>query len=168
MLRRNLALLLCLASLSFQVNADNKEQILIHADSMKLDVNTGSSVYRGNVSFTQGKIEIYGDTVTVNSKNGSINEVKIEGNPARYSDTSQNNHILAESARMDYSVNDNKLNMQGNAKLEQGDRVVQSENILYDTKKQIILAGQSSTENKDPSHRVNIILTPKKPGPTKP
>ena len=168
MLYRNLALLLCLVGLSFPVSADNKEKILIHADSMKLDVNTGSSVYRGNVSFTQGKIEIYGDTVTINSKNGSIKEVKIKGNPARYSDTSQNNHILAESTNMDYSVDDNKLNMQGKARLEQGDRVVQSENILYDTKKQIILAGQSSSGTKDPGNRVNIILTPKKTGPTEP
>jgi lipopolysaccharide export system protein LptA len=163
MLHRNLVLLFCLASLSFQVNADSSQgQILIRADSMKLDVNTGSSVYRGNVSFTQGKIEIYGDTVTVNSKDGSIDEVKIEGNPARYSDTSQDNHILAESTHMQYRVEDNKLNMQGKARLEQGDRLVQSENILYDTKKQIILAGQSSSETKDPNQRVNIILTPKK------
>jgi lipopolysaccharide export system protein LptA len=162
MLYRKLTILLCLVSISFPVIADNKEKILIHADSMKLDVNTGSSVYRGNVSFTQGKIEIHGDTVTVKSKNGTINEVIIEGKPARYNDTSQNNHILAESTNMNYRVEDNKLNMQGKARLEQGARIVQSENILYDTKKQIILAGQSSSETKDPNQRVNIILTPKK------
>jgi lipopolysaccharide export system protein LptA len=161
---RKLAILLFLVSISFQVNADNKEQILIHADTMKLDINTGSSVYRGNVSFTQGKIEIHGDTVTVTSKNGSINEVKIEGDPARYIDTSVSNRILAESTHMNYRVEDNKLDMQGKARLEQGDRLVQSEKILYDTKKQIILAGQSpsDTSTSDPSHRVNIILTPKK------
>jgi lipopolysaccharide export system protein LptA len=168
MQRLKLAILLCLVSIGFQAHADSKEQILIHADSMQLDVNTGNSVYRGNVSFTQGKIEIHGDTVTVISKNGSIQEVKIEGDPARYSDTSQNNHVLAESTNMDYSVADNQLSMQGKARLEQGDRLVQSENILYDTKKQIVLAGQSSSDSKDPSQRVNIILTPKKPGPPKP
>lgn len=158
-----LILLLCLAGISLHANADDKgQQILIHADSMKLDINTGSSVYKGNVSFTQGKIAIHGDTVTVFSKNGNIDEVKITGAPARYSDTSQNNHILAESTHMDYRVEDNKLSMQGKAKLEQGDRLVQSENILYDTKKQVILAGQSSTGSSSPDQRVNIILTPKK------
>jgi lipopolysaccharide export system protein LptA len=168
MRHHKLAILLCLVSIGFQAHADNKEQILIHADSMQLDVNTGNSVYRGNVSFTQGKIEIHGDTITVSSKNGSINEIKIEGDPARYSDTSQNNnHVLAESNKMDYRVADNQLSMQGKARLEQGDRLVQSENILYDTKKQIVLAGHSS-DSKDPSQRVNIILTPKKPAPPKP
>jgi lipopolysaccharide export system protein LptA len=162
MLYRKLAILLCLISVSLQVSAENKEQILIHADSMRLDVNTGKSVYRGNVSFTQGKIQIHGDTVTVSSKNGSINEVKIEGSPARYSDTSQESHILAESTNMDYKVEANQLNMQGAARLEQGDRLVQSENILYDTKKQVILAGKSSNQSNDPNQRVNIILTPKK------
>jgi len=147
---------------SLQVSAADEKQILIHADSMQLDINTGSSVYHGNVSFTQGNIRLSGDTVTVNSKDGGISAVFIEGAPARYTDTSPQGRVLAESSTMEYSVAKNQLNMLGSARLEQADRVVQSQHILYDTEKQLILAGQPAGETSDPEQRVNIILTPKK------
>ena len=171
------SLLLALLSVSVQasaadpapVDADTaatspvyREKILIRADTMQLDINTGSSVYRGNVSFTQGTIQLSGDTVTVNSKEGRIKEVRIEGSPARYRDTSIIGHVLAESTNMDYLVTDNQLSMLGAARLEQGDRVVRSQRILYDTEKQLILAGQTASEITDPEQRVNITLTPKK------
>jgi lipopolysaccharide export system protein LptA len=154
--------LICLLGSSLQVSAEDRSQVLIHADSMQLDINTGNSVYRGNVSFVQGSTRLSGDTVTVNSKNGSINTVKIEGSPARYSDTSPAGRVLAESSRMEYSVLNNQLSMEGAARLEQDDRVVQSQHIIYDTEKQLILAGQPAGETSDPDQRVNIILTPKK------
>jgi lipopolysaccharide export system protein LptA len=154
--------LMCLLCVSLQVSAEDRTQILIHADSMQLDINTGSSVYRGNVSFIKGTIRLSGDTVTVDSKDGSIRMITIEGDPARYSDISPEARVHAESATMEYSVANNQLNMQGAARLEQDGRVVESQHILYDTDKQLILAGQPAGETSDPEQRVNITLTPKK------
>lgn len=155
------AILLALLS-SAQVYAENEQQILIRADSMKFDINAGSSVYRGNVSFVQAGIKLSGDVITVNSKDGSIDQIKVEGSPAHYSDASPDGPVLAESASMDYSVSNHQLSMQGEARLEQGDRVVQSQHIIYDTDKKLILAGQPAGESSDPEQRVNITLTPKK------
>lgn len=138
------------------------EQIQIHADSMQLDINSGDSIYQGNVSFVQGNIELTGSRVIVSSKNGEIIRVNVEGMPAHYNNANANGSILAESETMEYVVAENRLSMLGDARLEQDDRVVQSHHIIYDTKKQVILAGKSTSGESAPNERVNITLTPRK------
>ena len=48
------------------------------------------------------------------------------------------------------------------ASLEQSDHTVESERIIYDTAKKIIIAGKVNAEKNDSEQRVNITLTPKK------
>lgn len=156
-------LLVGILSCSLPVFAD--EKILIRADSMTLDINTGESIYTGNVSFIQGNVKLKGNLITVNNKDGSIKHVKIEGTPARYSDNTPEARVAAESKLMDYNVINSQLSMRGAARLEQGERIVESDHILYDTKKKLILAGQSTGEASKPGQRVNITLTPKKERP---
>ncbi len=152
--------LVCLLTSSLLANAG--EKILIRADSMQLDINTGESVYRGNVSFTQGTIKLKGNQITVSNENGDLRHVKIEGTPARYSDNNPEAQVTARSQYMDYNVANSQLSMRGAARLEQGDRIVESDHILYDTEKKLILAGQTTGATGEPGQRVNITLTPKK------
>ena len=142
--------------------ADAAEQIQIHADYMQFDINTGNSTYQGNVRFIQGKIDLSGDRVNVSSKDGKVIKVHVEGTPARYHDSNETGRVLAESEQMDYAISNSKLTLLGKARLEQDERVVQSQQIIYDTEKKLILAGKASSEKTDKADRVNITLTPKK------
>jgi len=149
------------------------DKILIDADYMKLNTQTGDSVYTGNVSFIQGEIKLTGEKVIVKSQNNEISLVTVEGKPAHYYFTDNNagnnadnkvaNTVNAHSEHMEYSVNQRRLIMTINARLEQTDNIVESQRIVYDTKNQEILAGENNSGT-NTGERVNITLTPvKKP-----
>ena len=52
---------------------------------MKLNLNTGYSVYTGNVKITQGELKLTGDEVTVQqTKNNEVEQITVTGKPAQY------------------------------------------------------------------------------------
>jgi lipopolysaccharide transport protein LptA len=158
-----LIVLICaLCCLGEYAIAAQDEPIQIHSDYMQFDINTGNSIYLGNVRFVQGKIDLSGDRVNVSSKDGKVIKVHVEGTPARYQDSNESGRVLAQSQQMDYEVTENRLTMQGSARLEQDERLVQSQQIIYDTAKKLILAGKSFGADDGKADRVNITLTPKK------
>lgn len=144
---------------SYAETTNNK--IFISADYMKLNTQTGDSVYTGNVSFVQGEIKLSGEKIIVKSHNNEISHVEVDGNPAHYffTDNNEGTMVKAHSEHMEYSVNQHRLIMTINARLEQTDNVVESQRIVYDTKNQEILAG---SDHPNAGGRVNITLTPEK------
>jgi len=141
------------------------EEVFISADHMRLSVNSGESTYTGNVKISQGKLILSGDEITVRQKDNVIQSIIILGKPARYNNTTaEGETIVAESEKMTYDINQNKLVLTINAILEQPDHRVSSQKIIYDTKKRIIIAGDKGQSEKSlPNNtRVNITLTPKK------
>ena len=171
----------CLLMLSLNSSwADNNkgnrnaplEKIHVSADHMQLNIETGYSVYTGNVKISQGELVLTGDKVTLKSDKEEVERMTVTGKPARYNHvTDKGETIEAESESMVYTASEHTLVMRGNAKLQQTDHKVSSQLITYDTLKKIVIAGtkdsidSSSTgstgEKKDDS-RVNITLTPKK------
>lgn len=149
--------------------AGNKEsdEIQIQADSMKLDLETGNSTYKGNVSIIQGNIKLTGEKVTITRKNNEIHNIRVEGNPARYlQDENTDNKIHASSQYMKYIAQKNRLVLTGDASLKQAEQSVASQRIVYDTQNKVIIAGKRGS----PGHtrdRVSITLTPKKNTPSK-
>ncbi len=138
------------------------DEVQIQADSMKLDLETGDSTYRGNVSIIQGAITLTGEKVIITRKNNEIHNIRVEGNPARYlQDENTDNKVYASSQYMKYIAQKNRLILTGDAVLEQANQNVESQRIVYDTQNKVIIAGKHSS----PEHsgdRVNITLTPKK------
>jgi lipopolysaccharide export system protein LptA len=147
-------------------NFDQQEKIYIDADYMQLNINTGKSVYSGNVKISQGKLVLTGDEVTIEQSKDAVERMTVIGKPARYNHvTEKGETIEAESERMVYIASQNKLIMTINAKLKQPDHQVSSQKITYDTQKKIVIAGdkkKSSGTKVDEKQRVNITLTPKK------
>ena len=145
--------------------AENNEKIFIDADYMQLNIETGYSVYIGNVNIKQGELKLAGDKVTVQQTKEEVERITVIGKPAHYNHiTEKGENIQAESEHMVYTASENKLVMTVNANLKQPDHQVSSQKIVYDTEKKIVIAGDKSetstgTENKQ---RVNITLTPKK------
>ncbi len=158
---------------SGNVTAEEVEKIFIDADHMRLNIETGYSEYTGNVKITQGELELTGDKVTLRQSKDEIERITVIGKPAHYNHvTEKGENIQAESELMVYTASQNKLVMTTNAKLKQPDHQVNSQKIVYDTKKKIVLAGDkkgsaSSDSGTKSSQRVNITLTPKKEPATK-
>ncbi len=165
-------ILLCLQTNIYA--ADSVEKIHINADHMHLNMNSGISVYTGNVIFSQGGLVLSGDKVTLKQKNNEIEQITVVGKPARYNHvTEKGENIEAESENMVYNASQNKLVMTINASLQQPDNLLRSQKIIYDTLKKIIIAGgedKTAPNNTTPEsngdakekQRVNITLTPKK------
>ncbi len=165
--------------------AEADEEIQISADHMQLNVETGNSVFTGNVNISQGELILTGEKVTLKRKrlkNGEneIKHITVIGQPARYNHVTDNGQAIeAESKHMVYSAKTGTLVMTTNARLTQPDNKVSSQKIIYDTRKKIVIAGAKkpptsgssesatgdSTVNKpDENQRVKITLSPKKTG----
>lgn len=159
--------LLTLLLLTAQANswaAENTDKISIDADYMQLNLETGFSIYTGNVTITQGELKLTGDKVTVQqNKKNEVEQINVTGKPAHYNHvTEKGENIQAESENMVYTASQNKLVMTVNAKLKQPDHKVSSQKIVYDTKKKIVIAGDKTDTGSGSGQRVNITLTPKK------
>jgi lipopolysaccharide export system protein LptA len=163
-------LLFCLQTPSWAADnaASDQEKLYIDADSMQLNINTGKSVYRGNVKISHGELVLTGDEVTLEQSKDKVERLTVIGKPARYNHvTEKGEAIQAESEHMVYIASQHKLIMTVNAKLLQPDHQVSSQIITYDTKNKIVMAGDKSDSSSGGAgsgekQRVNITLTPKK------
>ena len=145
--------------------AENVEKIYIDADYMQLNIETGYSVYIGNVDIKQGELILTGDKVTIQQSKKEVERITVTGKPAHYNHiTDKGENIQAESEKMVYTASENKLVMTINANLKQPDHQVSSQKIVYDTEKKIVIAGdkRETSTGSDNKQRVNITLTPKK------
>ena len=145
--------------------AENNEKIYIDADYMQLNIETGYSVYTGNVNIKQGELVLTGDKVTIKQTKEEVERITVTGKPAHYNHiTDKGENIQAESEQMVYTARQNKLVMTVNAKLKQPDHHVSIQKIVNDTDKKIFKAGDKieTSTGSDSKQRVNITLTPKK------
>ena len=152
--------------------ANTDEEVFISADYMSFNIESGNSVYTGNVKITQGKLSLTGDKITVKQENNILKRVTVTGKPARYNHITEDGEpVSAESGQMDYIASENKLVLTVNAILKQPNHRVSSQTITYDTQKRIIIAGDQNkpeglnTNTDTNSQRVNITLTPAKKSP---
>jgi lipopolysaccharide export system protein LptA len=130
----------------------------IYADHMKYDIKSGVSEYKGNVRVTQNTIELTGDLVTAVQQDKALKNIKVTGSPAVYRQLSEDgSYINAQSMKMEYQADKNRLILSDKARLEQAGSVVESEQIIYDTIKEVVIAGDDSANK-----RVNITITPDK------
>lgn len=138
-----------------------ESEIRIQANYMRFDMETGNSVYEGAVKISQGGIELNGEKVVIRRKNDEIQQINIDGEPARYiQDEHTDNKIYATSQHMKYIAGKNRLIMTVDARLEQTNHTIESQRIVYDTKNKIVIAGNN--KQSEQGGRVNITLTPKK------
>jgi lipopolysaccharide export system protein LptA len=157
--------MLMVSGIQYAISATS--EIKIKADYMAFDLETGKNFYKGNVNIVQGSIELTGDKVTILRSNNKVTDIEVRGNPARYlQDENTENIVRAISQQIHYSAQKNRLLLVDKASLEQSDHTVESQRIIYDTEKKVILAGRANqgknTGKNDSEQRVNITLTPKK------
>ena len=151
--------------------AESVEKIFIDADHMHMNIASGKSVYTGNVKISQGKLVLMGHKVILQRSEKEVERLTVIGKPAQYNQVTETGEtIKAQSEHMVYTASQNKLVMTINAHLQQPDLKLSSQKIIYDTQKQIVIAGGNNgatatdTDTKQ-TQRVNITLTPKKSPP---
>ena len=143
------------------------EKIHISANSMNMNVDTGNSIYSGDVKITQGQLVLTGDTVTIVQIENQIDKIIVVGKPASYTHVTQSGEAVhATSKRMVYIESKSRLTLTGDAVLEQPAHTVKSQKIVYDTKLRTVAAGKKpptgkkGASNQQNTGRVNITLTP--------
>ena len=128
----------------------------IYADYMKYEIQSGISQYKGNVRVTQNEIELTGDKVIVLQKDKLLKNITVTGSPATYRQLSEDgNYINAQSMQMEYQADNNRLILSDKARLEQAGSVMESDQIIYDTIQEVVIAGDDKANK-----RVNITITP--------
>ena len=136
------------------------EAVYIKADEMHFDLQSNTSIYKGNVLIQQGTIELSGDHVEVMQSNNVISKIVASGSPAQFRQSNTDgNNMQAESKLIKYFADEDRLVMIEDAILVQNEQVIESNHISYDTKEQALLAGQKSKQP-DSQQRVKMTLTP--------
>lgn len=165
-------------SLLFTTNAwalstDKDQPIEIEADSADLDNEKGVTIYRGNVVLIQGSVRMTGDTMTVYFKNDDLDNLIMEGKPARYRQLPDDSEIYdeAEALRIEYYELKSLVILIDKASFKQEGLSFSGNRIEYDTEhskvkargsiKQQSGAGNSGASSSG-AERVKIILKPRK------
>ena len=144
--------------------SDADQPLNIEAGSVEIREKEGISIYKNNVRITRGTMVIQGELIHVHSAEDKIQTIRIEGSPAKYRQLNeQGEEVSAQSQEMEYQARENKLILKKDAILVQGQNRFTSEHIVYDTKQDIVQAGDpEQTTNSSESDRVTITIQPEK------
>ncbi|MBI3344337.1 MAG: lipopolysaccharide transport periplasmic protein LptA [Gammaproteobacteria bacterium] len=150
----------CCAAPAFALSSDKEQPINVEADSVEIDHKQGVSVYKGNVTLTQGSIHLDADIVTLYSRNNDIEKAFAEGKPAHYRQRpdGKQEDVRAQSQRMEYYTGTGKLILLEGAHVWQEQNQFSGNRIEYDVERSVVNASMA----KSGKERVRVIIQPKK------
>lgn len=160
--------LLALTSLSAAaLESDREQAIRIQADAAMVDENAGTSIYRGNVIIQQGTLKVTAEEVEIFSSDSEIVQIiaKADQKSSRLAHYQQqlnanNDRVSAEAKKITYLVQEERLHLAGDAKLQQVNDEFEGELLYYDLTKGIINLSAGGK-----SDRINMTISPKKSPP---
>lgn len=106
------------AALSAQAKqTDSSQPVLVKADNSVMDQSKGIATLTGHVSLDQGTMHVEGDkAIGYFDQNNQIQRAVVNGNPARFRQTLDDNSLVHGSAsNIDYQVSENTVILTGNA-----------------------------------------------------
>ncbi len=159
-----LVALLLSPSLAAQ-QADRDAPAYIEANQVELREKENMSLYTGNVKITKGSIRITGEQIMIKNQAGKLQLIQIEGTPATFTQLNDlGEEIRAQSQQMEYRASNGLLELKQDALLEKNNNQFKSAHIIYDTRKDVIKAGQQpdtptqSPSQEAPKPRVQITI----------
>jgi lipopolysaccharide export system protein LptA len=128
------SLLLMASSLALALPDDANQPISIVADSAIKDGKLGLTIYEGNVSITQGSLNILADKVTVFIVAEQVSKMIAIGKPASFKQQPNIDakDVIAKADTIDYFILDKKITLTENALLNQGGSILTGKVINYD------------------------------------
>lgn len=135
---------------------DADQPIHIQADRAEMDQNSGTVVYRGSVEAVQGSMRVTADEMTVEIRDRKVVRITATGQPARYQQQldAEQGQVRADARTIIYHTQDERVDLQGDAFLEQGGNELAGELIHYD-----IVAGKVNAEAGE-DEPVQVTLQP--------
>ncbi len=125
----------------------------LEADSIRYDNNTGNSLYRGNVVISRDGLRLTGDEVEVFSENGEFARIVARARPSTFQSRSPDGNVDAEANRVEYDVKRRLVVFVGDAKVDDGEKVLRGGRIVYDLEKKVVDATKSKG-------RVHLTIDP--------
>ena len=128
-----ISLVLC-SSASWALDSDGQQPINLEADRAELDDQKGISTYSGRVTLTQGTLELKGDQLIIRSVNGEPQLITTIGKPGKFKQRPQDkpDDVVATATTIKYDVAEEKIFLDGNALLVQGNQRFSGAHITYD------------------------------------
>jgi len=153
---------LCLSSLTAQpvqaAQADRNKPIEVTADKKVTNYKQGTSVYTGNVVIDQGTLHATGDKATLYIKNGTLVRAVLEGKPATFQERDDKGKLVKGRAdKANYLAKEQKVILSGNAFVSRDGDELDSKQITYDMKGEVVTAG-----GKNGGNRVHMVIQPQK------
>lgn len=163
-LKQTLPLLLIFSLLTAIAKAEENKPLPIEvtADRLESQTQNGVSTYQGNVEITQGKTQLKGDRVTLKHPNGKIQHAIVLGEPATFQRflQAENKWIKGQANQITYNLDDENLELLGNAKVQQGqDNAITGPKITYHLKDKTLTAEKTAQQ----TERVKVIFQPETP-----
>jgi lipopolysaccharide export system protein LptA len=159
-----LCLLTLMTTFSFALESDREQPIRIQADAAIVDEKNGSSVYKGNVIITQGTLEVTANEVEIFTADGEVIQIiaKTEEDSELLAHYQQQvnetmDMVLADARKITYLVQEERLHLSGDARLQQVQDVFTGQLLYYDLGRGIV-----NLNSNGGSDRVNMTITPKK------
>lgn len=146
------------------LTSDKQQPIHIEADSVVINDEHGTAVYRGNVHYSQGSAQLEADEVTVFSTDRQkVDKVVATGSPATFRQRldNQDQDMRGQAGRIEFFASAERVILENDAHLWQGKNEFAGSRIEYDTAKQMIKALNSGDE----SGRVQVIIQPRQQPP---
>jgi lipopolysaccharide export system protein LptA len=163
-LRFALCLLTLLPTFSSALESDREQPIRIQADAAIVDETSGSSVYKGNVIITQGTLKVTANEVEIFTADGEVIQIiaktdKDSEELAHYQQqiNEASDMVVADAQKITYLVQEERLHLSGDARLQQVQDVFTGQLLYYDLGRGIVNLNSSGG-----SDRVNMTITPKK------
>jgi lipopolysaccharide export system protein LptA len=151
-----LLLLLIFSAPVFALTSDKDQPIDLTADSADMNDGKGTSTYIGNVDIRQGSMRIQGDKVTVYHQGRDPQRFVAVGS-VHFQQTADDGKIIKGRAqKVEYDMDSEYMQMTGDAWLNQGGDIMESDRITYDRVKSMVRGG-SAAKGKQ---RVRMRLTP--------
>ncbi len=153
------------SSLAWSLPDDRNQPIRIKSDKAESDDSKGISIYQGNVDLVQGSIHLSADKVTIYSKDGGIIRITALGKPAHFQQTQKADDppMHAYGNSIDYYLDEERIELRENARLEQEQNIFTGERINYDIKERVVNA-EGGTDTQKQESRVEMVIQPGKVG----
>lgn len=150
----------CILCIGYALDSDQKQPLLISADTADLNNQTGIGIYTGNVVIDQGTTHVRGDKVTSYSENNKITQVIVEGDKkqqARYESSvdPKKPPLIAIADTIQFFPEKNYAILLGNAHVQQGENSIAGEHLEYDVTNKIL---KSINTSKDKAVRTRIVI----------
>jgi lipopolysaccharide export system protein LptA len=149
------------------LESDREQAIRIQADAAMVDERAGTSVYRGNVIIQQGTLKVTAEEVEIFTSDSEIIQIiakadQKSSNLAHYQQqlNANNDRVSAEAKKITYLVQEERLHLAGDAKLQQIDDEFEGELLYYDLAKGIVNLSAGGKND-----RINMTISPKKSNP---